>query len=184
MLCETLQKCEEHQPQKGVQYMGLLNNASGKLEALPETFLAELVPCYDIVLLEADGSRCLPCKGWLENEPAVPRYCTHTIGVVTINALGRTADAAVVHRLQEFLALTGLGECETITVQALEAMVCAPKGMFKNSVGRRYVLVNQAEDDAAIKIALSFLQTVKEKYPNCFTKLLMGSVYNDSWRDV
>jgi probable selenium-dependent hydroxylase accessory protein YqeC len=184
MLCETLRQCEEHEPQKGVQYMGLLNNASGKMEALPESLLAELVPRYDIALLEADGSRGLPCKGWLENELVIPHYCTHTIGVVTMNALGKMADATVVHRLPEFLALTGIREGETITAHALEMMICAPKGMFKNSAGRRYVIVNQVEDDATTGAALSFLQTVKEKYPNCFTKLLMGSVYNDSWRDV
>jgi probable selenium-dependent hydroxylase accessory protein YqeC len=86
--------------------------------------------------------------------------------------------------LPEFLALTGIGEGETITAQALEAMVCAPKGMFKNSSGRRYVLVNQAEDDVAVVAALSFLQTIKEKYPKHFVKLLLGSVHHDAWRDV
>jgi probable selenium-dependent hydroxylase accessory protein YqeC len=101
-----------------------------------------------------------------------------------MNALGKTADATVVHRLPEFLALTGLVEGETITAQALEAMVCASKGMFKNSAGRRYVIVNQAEDEAAVDAALPFLQTIKEKYPNLFTKLLMGSVHNDAWRGV
>jgi probable selenium-dependent hydroxylase accessory protein YqeC len=184
MLCETLRQCEEHEPQNGVQYMGLMNNASGKLEALPGTLLAELVPRYDIVFLEADGSRGLPCKGWQENEPVVPHSCTHTIGVVTINALGKAADATVVHRLPEFLALTGLREGETITALALEAMVCASKGMFKNSAGRQYVLVNQAEDDSATGAALSFLQTIKEKYKNRFVKLLLGSVHHDAWREV
>jgi probable selenium-dependent hydroxylase accessory protein YqeC len=184
LLCVTLRQCEEHEPQKGVQYMGLLNNASGKLEAPPESLLAELVLRYDIVLLEADGSRGLPCKGWLENEPAVPRYCTCTMGVVTMNALGKAADATTVHRLPEFLALTGLGEGETITAQALEAMVCAPKGMFKNSAGRRYIIVNQAEDDAVAGAALSFLKIIKEKYLDHFTKLLLGSVHHDVWQEV
>jgi probable selenium-dependent hydroxylase accessory protein YqeC len=184
MLCETLRQCEEHEPQEGVQYMGVLNSASGKLEALQESFLAELIPRYDIVFLEADGSRCLLCKGWLETEPAVPHYCTHTIGIVTMNALGKAADATTIHRLPEFLTLTGLEEGEVITAQALEAMVCAPKGMFKNSVGRLYVLVNQAEDDVAAEAALSFLQTIKEKYTDRFAKLLLGSVHHDAWREV
>jgi probable selenium-dependent hydroxylase accessory protein YqeC len=101
-----------------------------------------------------------------------------------MNALGKTADATVVHRLPEFLALTGLVEGETITAQALEAMVCAHKGIFKNSSGRRYVIVNQVEDDSTTGATLSFLQTIKEKYPDRFTKLLMGSVHNDTWREV
>jgi hypothetical protein len=56
--------------------------------------------------------------------------------------------------------------------------------MFKNSAGRRYIIVNQAEDDAAIKTAQSFLQTIKEKYPDRFSKLLLGSVHHDAWREA
>jgi len=184
MLCETLLQCEEHEQRTGIQCMGLLNSASGKLEALPEVFLAELLPRYDIVLLEADGSRGLPCKGWPANEPVVPDYCTHTAGVITMNALGKPAGESTVHRLPEFTALTGVGEGQTITAQALEAMVCAPTGMFKNSAGKRYVIVNQAEDDAAACAAMSFLQSIKEKYPARFEKLLFGSVHKDEWQEV
>jgi probable selenium-dependent hydroxylase accessory protein YqeC len=184
MLCETLRQCEEHEPQTGIQCMGLLNSASGKLEALPQTFLAELRHRYDIVLIEADGSRGLPCKGWLENEPVVPDYCTHTVGVITMAALGKQAGRNTVHHLPEFFALTNIGEGQTITAAALEAMVCAPTGMFKNSAGQCYVIVNQAEDDTAAAVALSFLRTIKEKYPARFEKLLYGSVRRDAWQEV
>jgi probable selenium-dependent hydroxylase accessory protein YqeC len=183
VLCETLWQCEEHKPRTGIQCMGLMNGASGKLEALPEAFLANLLPRYDIVLLEADGSRGLPCKGWLANEPVVPDYCTHTLGLITMGALGKLAGETTVHRLPEFLALTGVGEGQTITVAALEAMVCAPEGMFKNSAGKRCVIVNQVEDDETACDARSFLQTIKEKYPARFEKLLFGSVHNDAWQE-
>ena len=171
-------------PVKGILCTGLLNEASGKLEALPPETLAGLIPQHDITLLEADGSRGLPCKGWLPNEPAVPRYCTHTVGIVTMNVLGKTATETIVHRLPEFLSLTGLKEGETITAQAIEAMVCAPEGMFKNSAGKQYLLVNQAEDKTAAKTAHSFLQAIKEKYPFRFKKLLYGSVRQDTWNEV
>jgi len=184
VLCETLQQCEGHEPRTGIQCMGILNSASGKLEALPQAFLAQLQARYDIVLLEADGSRGLPCKGWLANEPVVPYYCTHTVGLVTMAALGKPAGENTVHRLPEFSALTGIGEGRTITTAALEAMVCAPAGMFKNSAGKRYVIVNQAEDDAAAGAALSFLQAIKKKYPDRFEKLLYGSVRRDAWQEV
>jgi probable selenium-dependent hydroxylase accessory protein YqeC len=161
-----------------------MNSASGKLEALPETFLANLLPRYDIALLEADGSRGLPCKGWLANEPVVPDYCTHTLGLITMGALGKSAGETTVHRLPEFFTLTGVGEGQAITEAALEAMLCAPKGMFKNSAGKKYVIVNQVEDDEAACAAMSFLQTIKEKYPARFEKLLFGSVHRDAWQEV
>jgi len=99
-------------------------------------------------------------------------------------ALGKTATETIVHRLPEFLSLTGLKENQAITTSALETMVCAPRGMFKNSAGRQYLIVNQAEEDAAACTAQSFLRTIKEKYHNRFEKLLYGSVHLDVWQEV
>ena len=184
MLCQTAEECQAHRPQIGIQCMGELNRASGKLEALPAEILAALIPQYDIALLEADGSRGLPCKGWREGEPVIPGYCTHTIGIVTMSALGRAATAEQVHNLPEFLALTGLCEGEPITAQALEHMVCAPNGMFCGSAGRRVLLVNQVEDAETSRLAQGFLQTIKEKYPDRFSKMLCGSILSDAWGEV
>jgi probable selenium-dependent hydroxylase accessory protein YqeC len=201
MLCETLEQCAGHKPQTGIQCFGLHNNASGKLEALPENFLAEKVPSYDLTLLEADGSKGLPCKGWLANEPVIPPYCTHTVGLVSMKPLGMAATEDVVHRLPEFLALTGLKEGQAITVEAIEAMVCSPRGMFREEgsgewgVGsneqrtmsneqRRYLLVNQVEDEGTACVASNFLKGIREKYPGRFKRLLYGSVLMDKWQEA
>ena len=184
VLCETLMQCMKHEPQTGVQCLGLLNEKSGKLEALPEHILFGMIPDYDIVILEADGSSGLPCKGWMEYEPVIPDCCTHTVGVVTMNALGKSATDEIVHRLPEFLALTGLQPGGTITMQALESMVLAPRGMFKKSAGKRCLVVNQVEDETSAGNARSYLQNIKEKYHDRFERLIYGSVRLDVWREV
>ena len=171
-------------PLKTHECLGVPNVTSGKLESLSEQALAEHIPRYEFTLLEADGSGGLPCKGWLDNEPVIPRNCTHTVGVVTLSALGSPATKDIIHRLPEFLSLTGLREGAIVTEQALIAMVCSAKGMFKNSVGRRYLLVNRAENEAAMNSAQSFLQAIKETYPNRFQRLLYGSVHLDSFKEV
>ncbi len=164
---------------EGVDCLGVLNSATGKLEALPEDHLADLTSRYDMTLLEADGSQGLPLKGWREDEPVVPRYCTHTIGIVTINALGRPATRDVVFRMPEFLSLTGLHEGEIVTAEAQEAMVCAPYGMFKNGVGRLFLFLNQVEDEQTFRLAQGFLANIKKKDPGRFARLLYGSVHQD-----
>ena len=168
----------------GAQCLGRLNPENGKLEALPDHELMGLIPNYNVTLLEADGSRGLFCKGWLANEPVVPPYCTHTAGVVTMAAFGKPATETYIHRLPEFLALTGLKAGETITTEALETMTCSPNGMFKNSAGRKYLIINQVEDDETAGIALEFLQTIKANYPNRFERLLYGSVRLDAWQEA
>ena len=184
ILCDSLQSSIKHEPRKGIQCLGQYNQRNSKLEALPMHILVDMIPYYDIVFMEADGSRWLPCKGWRDDEPVVPYYCTHTVGIVTMNALGKAATGDIVHHLPEFLALTGLGEGETITGQALEDMVCKPTGMFKGSVGQRYLLVNQVEDDDIVGTAVSFLQTIKTKYTGRFKRLVYGSVHRDVWFEV
>ena len=184
ILCETLQQCAEHVPQTGIQCLGSIDPANGKLGALPERMLSDMIAQYDVALLEADGSKGLPCKGWLDSEPVVPAYCTHTVGIVAISALGKPATETTVHRLPEFLSLTGLREGETITARALEAMICAPQGMFRKSAGRRYLLVNQVEDETAADAARTLLQEIKQKRPGVFTRLIYGSIHQDSWREV
>lgn len=169
---------------EGADCRGNLSPETGKLEALPPEELAVLIPRYDIALLEADGSNSLPCKGWRENEPVVPHYSTHTVGVLTMSALGKAATASCVHNLPLFLALTGLIEGQPITISALREMVCAPGGMFKNSVGSRVLLVNQVEDREGAAVAREFLLAVRESYPGYFAKLVLGSVHHDSWREV
>jgi len=174
----------EFHPQSNTRCLGVMNKQTGKLEAFPEHELAGLIPGYDVTLLEADGSKGLPCKGWRENEPVVPDFCTHTIGLVTISALRCAATEAFVHRLPEFLTLTGLREGGPITEQALESMVCAPGGMFKNSAGRRLLLVNQAESREAERAARSLLLSIKEKHPDRFDRMFYGSVHLDAWYEV
>ena len=184
MLCTTRRQCLKHEPKRGIQCLGVMNARSGKLEALPDSDLAVLVPLYDVSLLEADGSKGLSCKGWLDNEPVVPGYCTHTVGVVATGVIGKAAKEDVVHRLREFLSLTGLRAGDAITAQSLERMVCSPRGMFNKSAGRRYLVVNQVEDEAAVRSAKAFLHAIKEKNPGFFVRLIYGSAHHDIWREA
>lgn len=182
-LRNTLEDAIGHVPQTGVQCLGQLNKGTGKLEALPEHVLANLASHYDIVLMEADGSRSLPCKGWRANEPVIPAFSTHTVGVVTMSALGIAATGEVVHNLEEFLTLTELCEGGMITEQALADMVCLPNGMFKHSVGHRQLIVNKAETKREIRIAESLLNNIKARYPSLFESLIYGSVRLNTWQE-
>ena len=178
----TMQECLTHEPIPGVQCLGLLNAELGKLEALPAAWLEAHVRDYDLVLLEADGSRMLPCKGWRSYEPVVPPYCTHTVGVVTLDALGKPADDETVLRLPEFLRLTGLREGEEITLQALTAMVCGADGMFRGAAGRQSILVNRVEDEAAVAVAQAWLRDIDRAWPGRFDCLACGSARANRFR--
>ncbi len=57
--------------------------------------LSILTQRYDVVLIEADGSRRLPLKLHTERDPVIPKETTGVIGVMGASALGRLAQYEV-----------------------------------------------------------------------------------------
>ncbi len=180
-LCDTVEKCAAHAPRAGVQTMGISNEETGKLEALPMGKLESIVRDYDLALLEADGSFSLPCKGWREYEPVVPAFCTHTVGVAAIGAVGRIVCADTVFRLPVFLKLTGAKEGDRITIKMLAEMICASGGMLKNAVGRRIFIANQVESEEAKTNARALLGYIQQKWKGLFDGMIYGSARNNAW---
>ncbi len=164
--------------------VGVYQAETGKLTSLPPEALARIVPMYDLALLEADGSRGLPLKGWRAYEPVVPPYCTHTIGVVTLAALGCPVTEENCLRLPEFERLTGIAAGETVTIAALTRMVCGAEGMFRQSAGAEYLVVNAVEDEAAEAHARALLRGIRAAYPGRFTATLYGSAHQNRWEIV
>lgn len=183
-VCTTLEECENHSPIQGIQYMGIVPpNTPHKLTSLPLPVLKEQREKYDISLLEADGSRGLPCKGWLETEPVIPPYTTHTVGIVTLRGLGKPSNEENVLRLPEFLELTGLSMNENITEKALVKMITGKKGLFKNSLGTRVLCMNQIESSKDEMPALQLIWQIKESSPNTLDKVFFGSARKNQWKE-
>lgn len=180
-LCETLADCLAHTPHQGIQCLGVFDAVRGKFSGPPPEYWERLAQGYDLVLMEADGSRSLPCKGWADFEPVIPAFTTTTVGVVTLLGLGRPADRETVLRLPEFCRLTGLTEGATITKEALADMVGAPGGMFKNAVGRRVLLINQVEDDDAHTKAKDLAALLRQRHPGAVREIYAGSVIENHW---
>lgn len=183
VLCKTLQECRIHTAVQGIQCLGILGS-NKKLRALPSELLAKTMEQYDLILLEADGSRGLPCKGWLPAEPVVPEFSTHTVGIVTLKALNEAATEHNVLRLPEFSALTGTKPGHRITLETLCTMLCAPGGMFKNSAGKRYVFINQIESSSDASLAQELAKRIQKQCPNYFSGFAWGSAKTNLWKEV
>jgi probable selenium-dependent hydroxylase accessory protein YqeC len=176
--------CLTHAPRPGIHCLGLLNDRTGKLEALAPEDLAAIAPRYDVVLMEADGSRGFPCKGWAEYEPVIPEFATHTLGVVSVNAVGLAAAAENVFRLDEFLKLTGLNKGETVTAGALAAMVASPDGMLRRRAGHAAVAINQVEDRRGRETALELAALIRQVWGNEPLQIVFGSVKRNRWSEL
>ena len=109
----------------------------GKLTAsrLPVEVLAGLA---DYVLVEADGSKCLPLKAHASHEPVIPPESKKVICVVGASGFGRRIEETV-HRPEVFCRLTGAKPGDVVT-PALAARAIAHEKLagqvFVNQVDR------------------------------------------------
>ena len=99
------------------------------------------------LLIEADGSREKPLKGWAEHEPPIPSFVELVVHVIGLSGLGKPLNDESVHRPEIFSTLSGLRIGETIDLDSLRRLVTNPLGGGKNipAQAHKVLLINQAD---------------------------------------
>lgn len=165
-------------PLRGVNL--LCSPAGEKVGSVAPERLAGCIPPNGLTLLEADGSRGLPLKGWAGYEPVIPPCTTVTVGVCALWPVGRVISEQVVHRPEVFRQLTGGKPGAILTLEHVAAMVAEPAGMFRKAAGRRILLVNQVENETAGLLA----EQLAAMLPAGFCTVLAGSVRNGTVKNT
>jgi probable selenium-dependent hydroxylase accessory protein YqeC len=146
-------------PKSGVTFAGCNEQGARKTTALPAGILSSLVRRFDVTLIEGDGSRTLPLKGWADYEPVVIPETTVTVGLMPLRPLGMQVTEAVVHRLPLFSALTGAQPGDMLTPTHLAAAITGVRdgvrrrGLFAEARGKQVLFFNQVENDTALRQA-------------------------------
>ncbi len=136
---------------QGVNLVTGPQTSDGRLSALAETSLDRLHSfCLENgipLLVEADGGRSLPLKAPASHEPAIPTWASAVIYLAGMAGVNRPLTSTYVHRTAEFSALSGLKMGETISPEAVTAVLTHPEGGLKNIPPgvRRILILNQAE---------------------------------------
>jgi len=117
----------------------------GKLKGIHPSRIAQLRTAWDLVLVEADGSKRLPVKAPAPWEPVVPEGTDLVIGVIGLDALGEPMDERTVHRPELFASVTGCAPGDAIGWDHLVALARHPDGLFKGTGCPRVVLLNKAD---------------------------------------
>lgn len=129
------------------------------------------------LLVEADGSRQKPLKGWADHEPPIPEFADMVVHVAGLSGLGKPLDEEYVHRPHVFSQLSSLIEGETISPEAVARVLTNPKGGLKNipDIAKRIVFLNQADtlelQSRARAMAMSLLPA--------YHSVIVGSLLNE-----
>jgi probable selenium-dependent hydroxylase accessory protein YqeC len=166
----------------GVTVAGRFNQKTGKLEALPLEELAERIASYDLVLIEGDGSRNRPFKGWAEYEPIVPLFTTVTVGILPLWPIGKPVSEELIHRLPLFCALTGAAIGDALEIGHLVKGIAGEgtdKSLLTAAVGRKILFFNQIEDEPSVLQAEKLAALLPEDFRLGLHGIIAGSVTRD-----
>lgn len=120
-------------------------DAAGKLTDIGAKGLLLLQEFFEYLLVEADGSRHMPCKVPAPHEPAIPRQSNLVVGVLGMSALGNTLERAC---FRSCLAaeMLGVEQDAVITPSILEKIAVSPQMLQKGCCGQAFcLLLNQME---------------------------------------
>lgn len=117
------------------------------LASVDPAWPAFLAPSFDLVAVEADGSRSLPVKAPASHEPVMPAGASLVLGLVGLDCLGRPMGPDTVHRPELFGALADCAPGEAIGPRHLLALARSREGLFKSrpSGAARVLVLNKAD---------------------------------------
>lgn len=120
-------------------------------------------------LIEIDGAKRLPLKAPRLGEPVLCEGLDLVYGVLGASAFGKPISGQLIHRLDEFLAVTSAKPGDQISPEVLARLIASPMGLFRDipsSVERR-VLIGQAgpEQEAFIRSLAALIDLPVEVMP-------------------
>jgi probable selenium-dependent hydroxylase accessory protein YqeC len=149
--------------ESGVMVAGSGINSENKLLSLDEATIDKVKDYYDYILIEADGSKRKPLKGWRDNEPVVVKQTTKTIGVVDVRGVGLTANPYTIHNFELFKLLTNIEDGEVVTTDHVSNMITGEKGLFQRGIGKEILYFNKVEDEKDLENFKKIVEGIHKK---------------------
>ena len=167
-----------------ITVIGKETNSEGKLLGIsPDVIdILFLQSKFDIILVEADGSKRKPIKAPAEHEPVIPDSTTDVIGVIGLDALGKRIREEDVHRPQQLAKVTEGELNDPIDEDKLLKLIVHREGLFKNTPinANKHLLLNKG--DLIIKEALHTLVCKLNSLSIQLKEIIIVSYWGDSIR--
>lgn len=145
--------------------------SGGKLKSMPLEEVVRLRECADVLLIEADGAKCLPIKVPREGEPVIPAVVDVVIACAGLDYLGGEM-GQVCFRPELAAALLGAetgpegGCCHRMTAGDGAVILTDGRAAKKDVDGRDYrVLLNKADDERLTAGAVQVIREIERRSP-------------------
>ena len=123
-----------------------------KITGLSEPERSLYFDMAEVVLIEADGAKRMPCKVPAAHEPVILKECDTVVGVMGIRSVGRPL-REVCFRLEEAQKSFGCHPDERLTPELAAEFLASDLGTKKNVGTRNYcVMLNPCDGDELLCI--------------------------------
>ncbi|EQB4338075.1 selenium cofactor biosynthesis protein YqeC [Clostridium botulinum] len=174
----------DHLKKNGVYVYGKFINNDNKLIGFSKNFLDEKFKYFDYSILEADGSKKKPIKGWRDDEPVICKNTNKTIGVLDITCINKIINDFNVHRVSYFLKITNGKLGEKISIPMISSLVTHPLGLFKGSLGERILFINKVENQHNIFLSYELIKHLLSISNPFIDKIVIGSLKEKNYKLV
>ena len=144
-----------------VYILGIYDRKIGKITSLSPKILEDISGKCDYMIIEGDGSKMKPLKGWNKTEPVYAKNTTKSVGILPINIIGDKINDVNIHRMEEFLEISGGQKNEILTLNHLYNVIIHKNGLFQYSLGEKILILNCAERDKDKENALNLAKMLK-----------------------
>lgn len=131
-----------------------------KMQALPEAVFGEMLPFFDAVVVEADGSRRHPFKVPASHEPVIVKETTHIIILAGMPAMGKPLDE-VCFRLEEVKKL-------------VREVWMAEESAAKIDIDSNFSGMNLTPQLAGCLLEAGYVQPLKKQFPDAGQMILLN----------
>jgi len=184
---ENNDSIEASWPKGTITVFGISISAENKILGVKDSFLDYIFSknIFDVILVEADGSKKKPIKAPASHEPVIPSKTTSVIGVIGMDSLGKNIDDTNVHRPEIFCQVTKSTTNDIITEEIISSLIVSELGLFKGTPieSKKYLLLNKADTEFLMNKARLIGKTIKnEGYST--NGVLAGSMAQKKIRNI
>ena len=167
-----------------VYVLGIYDNKIGKITSLSPELLENISEKCDYMIIEGDGSKMKPLKGWKKTEPVYTKNTTKSVGILPINIIGNKINDVNIHRMEEFLEISKGQKNETLTLNHLYNLIVNKNGLFQYSLGEKILILNCAERDKDKENALNLAEMIKNNINFKDIKICVTSLKNSEYYKI
>lgn len=135
---------------------------------------------FDYVLLECDGSKTKPLKGWNDTEPVILNETTKTIGIIPFHIIGQKVTEENIHRIEIFNNIFKTKIGDEITLDVIAEVITNPKGLFKDAIGEKILFLNRIDDEKSKELVWKLLEILSRKNKNSL-KIIGGDLKKNQY---